>query len=134
MPIIEKQISAFFNSTPTTGAVPIGTDGNKFRITLDRPILIPPNAVNCTLETVSAKIWNTSPNISASIGNNHFYFSFGGQDYDVLLADGLYAVSDLSRTLSMFFVNNGLSSNFMPLHPEFASEYGFGGYCYAQNL
>jgi hypothetical protein len=111
MPLVELQDSYFFNSSPTSGATPLGNLGNKFKVTLSNPITLPVHALYASLEVVSARVWYTSPNISAEIGNNHLRFSYNGQSYDITLEDGSYGVEELDDVLSKYFVGAGLSSN-----------------------
>ena len=111
MTLIKKQISYFFNSSEASGAVKIGNLGNRFRISLDSPFKVPASAKYATLHVPTAAVWNNSPNISALIGNNKLYFSYGGTPYVISIADGLYGVSDLDSLCSIFFTNQGLPTD-----------------------
>jgi hypothetical protein len=113
MALVEKQNAYFFNSSPTTGATPVGSNGNVFRVILSDPISIPSNALYASLEVISARVWFVSPNISAEIGNNHIRFSYDGtgQSYDFEIPDGSYGVQELDVALNRFFSNNGLPTN-----------------------
>jgi len=111
MSLVKKEISYYFNSATEAGAVKIGNLGNKFKISLDSPIHVPSSAKYATLHVPTASIWNNSPNISAEIGNNKIYFSYGGTSYVINIEDGLYGVVDIDTLCSAFFTNNGLPSN-----------------------
>ena len=54
MSIQEYNFPIFFNSSPEAGAVPIGILGNEFSVQLNNPIVVPRNAINCTVEISSA--------------------------------------------------------------------------------
>ena len=111
MSLLKKEMSYFFNSAEESGAVKIGTLGNKFQISLNNPIHIPQSAVYATVHVPSSKIWNSSPNISAIIGNNKMYFSYLAVDYIIPIADGLYGVSELNALFVAFFTNNALPTD-----------------------
>ena len=89
----------------------VGTLGNDFIVTLNTPISVPKNAVYCTLEVVSASIWNTSPNISAEIGNNMFYVTINGNALEITIPDGLYGVGELESFLQQSIVNEDLAED-----------------------
>jgi hypothetical protein len=109
--LLEKQVSYYFNSAESAGAVKIGTLGNIFEIQLNNPIQIPRDAIECTLEVPESSIWNTSPNISAEIGNNLLTFTQGATPYSITIPDGLYGVEDLNSTFRIFFQDNGLNDD-----------------------
>jgi hypothetical protein len=111
MPLIKKEISYYFNSAVEAGAIKIGSLGNQFKISLDSPIHVPMSAKYATLHVPTAAVWNNSPNISAAIGNNKIYFSYGGTPYVIQIADGLYGVSDIDSLCSAFFTNNTLPAD-----------------------
>ncbi len=109
--LLEKQVSYFFNSATEAGAVKIGTLGNIFEIQLNNPIQIPRDAIDCTLEVPEASIWNSSPNISADIGNNLLTFTQGATPFSIVIPDGLYGVEDLNSTCKLFFQDNALDED-----------------------
>jgi hypothetical protein len=102
MSLIERQFSAFFNSAGS-GSTNTNSLGNRFSVQLNTPLTIPRDCLYASLEVVSAKVWNVSPNISAEIGNNHLYFSYGGQEYDLVFPDGLYGIAEMNMYLSIYF-------------------------------
>jgi hypothetical protein len=103
MSLIERQFSAFFNSAVSAGSSKTSSLGNRFSVQLNTPLTIPRDSLYASLEVVSAKVWNVSPNISSDIGNNHLFFSYGGTEYDVEFPDGLYGISEMNMYLSIFF-------------------------------
>ena len=115
MNLVKKEISYFFNSAEKAGAVKIGNLGNRFLISLNSPIRVPQGAIYATLHVPSAKIWNSSPNLSEQIGNNKMYFSYDGLNYVITIPDGLYGVADLDSLFGIFFTNNGLPSDLFEL-------------------
>jgi hypothetical protein len=103
MSLIEKQFSAFFNSSVASGSVKIGSLGNRFQVQLDSPLTIPADSLYASLEVVSTKIWNVSPNISTTIGNNQLYFSYAGYNFNIQFPDGLYGVDEINKHISIYF-------------------------------
>lgn len=122
MALLEKQFSAFFNSSQENGSVKIGTMGNEFQVQLQSPVLIPLGCIYATLEVVSAKVWNTSPNISEEIGNNHLYFSYKGIDYDVVFEDGLWGSKEIDMWLGYTFLRNDLPNKLFELTENDATQ------------
>src|SRR5690348_11591732 len=68
--LLEKTQSFTFSSDTKVGAENVSTDGSVFQVTMDNPIMIPKSAIDCNVGVLQAEIWNNSPNISASFGNN----------------------------------------------------------------
>jgi hypothetical protein len=108
---IEKQFSAFFSSAISLGSTQTNALGNRFSVQLNSPITIPRLSKYASLEVVSAKVWNVSPNVSAAIGNNHFYFTYQGVDYDVTLPDGLYGIDEMNLFMEIYFSNDSVLPN-----------------------
>ena len=75
MSLIDIENTYFFSSSAALGAKNIRDDGSSFQIRLDKPIFVPPTAVDCTIECRSANIWFICPNISEKYNNNHVYYS-----------------------------------------------------------
>jgi hypothetical protein len=111
MTTIEKQFSAFFSSAKGTGSTQTNKLGNRFSVQLDTPLTIPRRSVYATLEVVSAKVWNVSPNISETIRNNRLYFTYQGNDYDVVLPDGLYGIDEMNMFMEIYFSNTAVLPN-----------------------
>lgn len=111
MPMIEHEISYIFSSNPANGALNVTDNGSHFSVVLDTPIAIPADAKACTAEMQGASIWYVSPNISASIGNNEFYFIVGGVPEQFTIPDGLYSLSALNSYISQQCVSLGYNSD-----------------------
>ena len=109
--MIKKELSYYFNSSEDSGAVKIGTLGNRFQVSLNSPIHVPSRAKYATLHVPTASVWNNSPNISTTIGNNKLYFSYIGTPHIILISDGLYGVEDLDSLVGIYFTNNSLPSD-----------------------
>lgn len=109
MQYIKRQLSFFFSSDTNSGAYSISPLGNRFSVSLPRPLMIPKNSVACEIGLLSASVWNVSPNIAALYGNNVFSFTTGGITYNYTIPDGLYSLTDLASYLSIQFVNNALA-------------------------
>jgi hypothetical protein len=97
--LIEIQKTYFFNSSPILGAFNRSADGSKFEVLLSKEIVVPPTAVDCTIECRSANIWFTSPNIAAEYNNNILYLTYNGVDFEIIIPDGLYNVVELNSTV-----------------------------------
>jgi hypothetical protein len=64
-----------------------------------------------------------SPNISASLGNNHLFISYGGQEYDVEFPDGLYGIDEMNMYLSIYFgQRNGLPNDLFEIEENKATQ------------
>jgi hypothetical protein len=115
MPLLTKELSLFLSSSANAGATDISLDGSKFSVSLDTPIRIPSNALDCTLSVIQANIWNVSPNISLALGNNLFRFTTSSPAnpgvHTLTISDGLYSLSDLNSFVSVGLLNLGLPSN-----------------------
>lgn len=108
---VKFQNSWIFSSSTAVGAENVTDNGSRFTVNLDNPISVPRGSVNCTLEVQQASIWYVSPNISAEIGNNKFYFAQGASNYVITIPDGLYSVSGLNALISRELSNLGLNSD-----------------------
>ena len=108
MSIQEYNFPIFFNSSAETGALPVGILGNEFSVQLNNPIVVPRNAINCTVEISSASIWNSSPNIADYIGNNKIYFTYLSVPHIIQIPNGLYGSEDIDSLIGIYFSTNGL--------------------------
>jgi hypothetical protein len=106
------RVTFFLSSSPTAGAENVSADGSGFEINLNSPLAIPASAKALELCVSQAGILNTSPNISASFGNNTFRYTTTTAPagvYDIVIPDGLWSLSGLGSYLSTQFINNGHS-------------------------
>ncbi len=120
--LVPKTASIFFSSDPNVGATNISSDGSSFVVYLNTPLGIPKSAVDATLEVISASIWNTSYNISASFLNNNFTFTTGGVPRSITIPDGLYSLGGLNAFLGTQFSNLGLSANIITVSGNDATQ------------
>ena len=109
--IIPKCWSAFFNSDPLSGSTNLTEDGDKFSVTLNTPLKLPPSTIAVRMGVVSASIWNTSFNVSSGFYNNLFSFTVSGASRTITIPNGLYSLSDLQTYLNNQFVLLGLPAN-----------------------
>ena len=63
---VSAKVSQTFSFT-LAGADNVSSDGTSFEVTLQRPIIIPNDAVACEAGVISASIWNNSPNIGPDL-------------------------------------------------------------------
>ena len=125
---VSAKVSQTFSFT-SAGADNVSADGTSFEVTLQRPIMIPNDAVACEVGVISASIWNNSPNIGPDLGaggidNNLFrYTTSTGTPgtYNITFPTGLYSLAALSSYLSGQFVNNGHASNLFTLSGQAAT-------------
>ena len=111
MSLIERQFSAFFNSAVSSGSIKTNDLGNRFSVQLNTPLTIPRDCLYASLEVVSAKVWNVSPNISSNIENNHLVFTYVGQEYIIEFPDGLYGIEEMNMFLKIYFGQNAVLPN-----------------------
>lgn len=123
--LLTQTIPFIFNSDPDAGAENVSADGSSFQVSLHDPIAIPRGAVDCKAGVVQAAIWNTSPNIAASYGNNIFTFTTTAAPagtYTFTIPDGLYSVEGLNSYLSGQFLNLLLPSNLITVSGDNATQ------------
>lgn len=113
MALLHCEESYFFSSDAQNGAQNKSPDGSLFNVQLYSPISIPKEAIYCTLEVTSATIWNVSPNISSSIGNNKLYLYHETMGYVITIPDGLYGVVELAARVQREIVERDLPANLL---------------------
>ena len=119
--LIPKVTSYAFSSDPAAGAKNLHNKGSSFSVALNKAISIPVGAMNCSVDVIQANIWFVTPNISADLGNNKFYFNSAVTNpgaYLITIPDGLYSLDDLNATLSREFANLGFAANIILLSPD----------------
>jgi hypothetical protein len=125
MPLITRQTSRAFSSSPANGAQNVSADGSSYSVTLQRPLVIPPGALDAELACLTATVWNTSPNISAAFGNNIFTYTTAtapAGTYTVNILEGLYSLTALSGYISNALVNNGHPAGLFGLAADDATQ------------
>ena len=111
--ILKKEESYYFTTAKgTDNNVTVSADGSSMNINLDSPIQISSSSIQSTMEVQQANIWNVSPNISASFGNNTLTYIIGGiVQPDIVLPAGQFSLSSINQAISNEFVNRGKASN-----------------------
>jgi len=107
MSFVEYAFSQRFSSSTENGALNKSSDGSRFSVQLDLPIMIPKNAVNATIECAQANIWYNTPNISVNKGNNKFYYIIAATPYNFTIQDGLYSLNALNSLISLELTQAG---------------------------
>jgi hypothetical protein len=102
--LIEKKLSYIFSSDPTKGAQAVSPNGAEFSVNLNYPLAIPRLAKYCTIELHSASIWYVTPNVSAELKNNKFYFN-DGFARTLTVQNGLYNLDQLVQSLILESTN-----------------------------
>lgn len=97
--LIETENTYFFSSSEQLGAINKDRNGSRFQIALQKPITVPPAAIDVSIECIAANIWHYSPNVSAEFNNNTFHFQYAGVDIPIVLPDGLYGADSLNKTV-----------------------------------
>lgn len=131
MSYIPVEQSYIFASDEKTGALNVTNNGSSFVVQLDSPIRVPAEAVNCTLECQQASIWFTSPNVSATEGNNIFRFIQSGVAKEFVIPDGLYTVNALNQLIGREMVNLGFNSDQIVLSGDNSTQKAVLTYNYA---
>ena len=119
--LFPKVTSYAFSSDPNAGAQNVHNKGSSFSVALNKPIAIPSGAISCSVDVIQANVWFVTPNISADLGNNNFYFSSAVTNpgsYHITIPDGLYSLADLNATPSREFANLGFAANIILLSPD----------------
>jgi hypothetical protein len=133
MGLIKKTISLFLSSDELAGAINKSSLGDRFSVQLNTPIAVPHTAVTCNLRVTDSSIWNSSPNISAVLGNNKLYFHSSyvptpaptiaaPVDFDVTIPDGLYSLDGLKSLLQREFIKLGHPKDLVVLAGDFSTQ------------
>jgi hypothetical protein len=125
MSLIKKSVSLVFNSDSAAGAENISDDNSAFEVTLDDPLAIPQNAIECSAAIISGSFWNTAYNISDSFGNNKLRFTTTAEPagtYTLTIADGLYSVAGLNTAISTLLTNLTLPANLITISGDDATQ------------
>lgn len=102
--LIEKKLSYIFSSDPSKGAFARNLDGSEFSVNLNYPLSVPRLAKYCTIELHSASIWYVTPNVSAELKNDKFYFN-DGVARTLTVQKGLYNLDQLVQSLILQSTN-----------------------------
>ena len=105
MTLVQKDLTYFFSSSEALGAQNKDNNGSRFQVKLDRPIEIPNNAVDVSIEVTSANIWFTTPNIDPVYQNNILYVDYtdpstgASATWPLTIPKGLYDIYSLNQTI-----------------------------------
>jgi len=116
------QIPIFFDSSPESGAYNITPNRDRFTVQFERPIEIPAEARNPTIELNQANVWNTVYNISAANNNNQFGLILNGVPVVVEIQDGLYDIESLEDAVDRGLTNIGLTAGLVRFTGDNASQ------------
>lgn len=111
----DKNIPLFVSANPNLGAFNVTSGNDRFSIQFKRPIIIPDDDRNITLELHSGEIWWTVLNIKLGI-NDAFRLEVDGDAvYDITIEPGLYNTSALNSAINSALINEGLASGLITL-------------------
>ncbi len=117
----EYEIPILTSSNALDGAQQISSNirdaGSIFYITLQRPIEVPRNAINCTIEVQKATVWFVTPNILSTL-NNQFYLIHLGTPYQASIPQGLYDINGLQSAMEREITAVGAPPNLFNLLPD----------------
>lgn len=125
MSLIKKSVSLVFNSDPSTGAQNLSETKSAFEVTLNDPLSVPWNALECTAAITNASVWNTAYNISESFLNNKLAFTTSvapANTYVLTIEDGLYSVAGLNAAISALLINLTLPGNLITVSGDDATQ------------
>ena len=117
------QIPLFLDSSPNAGEFNISANRDRFTGQFDRPIMIPPNARNATVELNQSSVWNTTYNMSAANNNNQIGLILDGTPVLLEIQDGLYDIDSLEDAIDRALTNQGLTSGLVRFSGDFASQW-----------
>lgn len=111
-----KTIPLYISSDPSFGAVNIDSNNNHLTFNLNPSIAIP-HKYNTTIRLVSANIWYTIPNVSATLYNNNtLQYSNDGITWTTLsFPTGLYDLGGINDYISDSLINAGLAYNLIQI-------------------
>lgn len=114
--LVETELTYFFSSSESLGATNKDLNGSRFQVRLNKPIAVPPAAVDVSIECVAANIWYNSPNVAAEFGNNTFHFEYASVPFSFVLPDGLYGSDTLNQIIqrNLAQTDNPLGGKFSP--------------------
>lgn len=108
MPLIEKSKTYFFSSSESLGAFERSALGSTFQVELDRPLRVPPSAINVSIECVAANIWRTTPNISHEYDNDVLQFNDTLFNFKtIIIPKGVYGIGGLNEEIERQMLDMG---------------------------
>ena len=120
--MIQKEINFIVNSDPLTGAINKSAIGSSFEVNLSgKPLSVPSEAINITVEVHTATIQWTIPNIETGI-NDRFFLDDNGTPRNLTLDQGLYDLVGLSAEIERLLVNDGAATNIISFAADTATQ------------
>ena len=116
------QVPLFLDSSTEAGAYNVTPYGDRFTVQFDRPIKIPANAKNATIELNQASVWNTVYNISAANKNNQIGVILGGVSTTLQIQDGLYDIESLEDAVDRALAAQSLTPGLIKFTGDNASQ------------
>lgn len=123
--VLEYRIPMLVSSDPNNGAKNISSDGSRFDLFFERPIIIPKNAKNCYIVNQESTIWWTVPNIVTDVNDTFQLTYFDGFlifPFTVVLPQGLYSLADLDDAINRDLVNQGAPPNLITITGDNATQ------------
>jgi hypothetical protein len=116
--LVPQEISMVVGSNPSLGAQNLSTAPNSFdafRVQLDEPIHVPPDAQNVTLRVEGTNIWNNEPNIITGVNDALRVTAPNTSDvstiFDITIPQGSYSVSELNQRIQVELANAGAKTS-----------------------
>lgn len=125
MSLIKKSVCLVFNSDTAAGAQNLSESKSAFEVTLDDPLYIPRDALECSAAIISASAWNSSANISSTFSNNSLTFTTSAAPagtYTLVIPTGLYSVAGLNTAISTLLTNLTLPANLITISGDSATQ------------
>jgi len=126
--VVRRETAFILDSSILGGAINKTADGSGFSVQLDPPLIIPPNAINATIDVEESAIWNTTPNIfdSGPKQNNLFQFFYSRPriQLNLEIPKGAYEVFQIEQEINRAIIegsNGDITSNAIQLIPNRAT-------------
>ena len=120
----EYKIPFLLTSSLSSGAQNRSSDNSQFEVTLDRPLIIPKNSINCYLTAQQSTVWWTVSNIKAGVNDQMYITYFNGlvNVFAITIPDGLYDITQLDNAINREIVNAGFPNNLITLVGDNATQ------------
>lgn len=123
---IEYKLPFIFSSSPDAGAKNISADGSGFEVLLDRPIIIPRDAINCFITVQNSTAWWNVFNIKEGI-NDQIDVEYTNLvpitlNFTITVEAGLYDMTHLTEEIGRELLANGVPQDLFTLIPDQATQ------------
>jgi hypothetical protein len=120
--IVKQELSILVSSDQNAGAINLRDQGSRFDVYYENDIVIPVDSTNINVGLSEASIWNSVPNMSTFLENNHVLITIAGTPIDCIVEDGLYTPSELSDALNFIIRNvNPNYAGYLTLSSDFST-------------